>query len=287
MTRWPKVAGIVLGTGAAAVGGALAIGPRAWDRATAKVVARLRESSAASCALPERRYSPADLTGLPAPVARYFSFALTPGLPLVRRARLLQEGTFATARDRWAPFTAIEHFSVSPPAFVWDARIRVAPLLAAHVRDSYLAGEGVMHGAVAGLFAVVDQRGTPEMAASSLLRWLAEIPWLPTALLPAGGVRWEPAGERTARATLTDGPTTVAMDVHFGPAGEIARITALRHRDVNGTPILTPWEGRYEAYVRLGGMKVPSQAEVGWILDDEWVPYWRGRVVDAQYEPGS
>jgi len=39
-----------------------------------------------------------------------------------------------------------------------------------------------MHAKVARLVTVADQHGTPEMAASSLLRYLAEAAWLPTAL---------------------------------------------------------------------------------------------------------
>jgi hypothetical protein len=177
----------------------------------------------------------------------------------------------------------VEDFAVRPPGFVWDARIRMAPLLTALVRDSYLAGEGVMHGSIAGVVTVVEQRGTPEMAAGSLLRYLAEAAWLPTALLPSAGVRWEAVDDTTARATLADGAATVSMEVHFGARGEIERITALRHRDVDGAPVLTPWEGRFGEYARVEGMMAPMRGEVGWMLPDGWSPYWRGRTVRAEY----
>ena len=175
-------------------------------------------------------------------------------------------------------FRATEVFTVSPPGFVWDARIRMAPLVGVHVRDSLLDGVGTMHGEVAALVPVVDQTGTPEMAAGTLLRYLAETPWLPTALLPEAGVHWTPIDPQTARATLEHGGTTVSMEVHFGAQGEIARITASRFRDVDGTAVLTPWEGRYFDYVVRDGMRVPGRAEVGWHLEDGWFPYWRGTI---------
>lgn len=285
MSRTLKLTGLGVGGAVAAAAAAVAIGGLQWNRASARAVRRLSDGAGKDGA-PDR-FDPDELAEVPAPVARYFNFALTPGQPLMRSARLLQEGTFARARDAWSPFTAVEDFSVSPPGFVWDARIKMAPLIHTHVRDSYLAGEGVMHGKLAGLVQIVDQRGTPEMASSSLLRYLAEAPWLPTALLPSSGVRWDPIDEQSSRATFTDAGVTVSMDVHFGPRGEIDRVTAQRHRDVDGTPVLTPWEGRFSAYERVEGMMVPTQSEVGWVLPDGWFPYWRGRTVESRFTPAA
>lgn len=185
---------------------------------------------------------------------RYFEFALTPGQPLVRRARLRQAGEFAVRPGQWMPFTAVEHFAVQPPGFVWDDSIRMAPLLSVRVRDSYLRGEGSVHGKFAALVPAVDQGGTPEMAASALVRYLAEAAWLPSALLPSAGVRWQPAHDRA---------TTVSLDVHFGARGEIVRVSTDRHRDINGSPVLTPWVGHFRDYARIDGMMVPMAGEVG------------------------
>ena len=91
------VAGGVVVTAAALA----AAGVLAWDRATGREVARLlgRDGPARADG---GRYDPSELAGLPAPVVRYFTFALTPAQPLVRRARLEQIGTFATAPGQWA-----------------------------------------------------------------------------------------------------------------------------------------------------------------------------------------
>ena len=278
MTRWVRRTALVLGGLGLAILLVLAGGTILWKRATGRAVALLGKGPLAPA-----RYSPDQLAGLPPPVVRYFEFALVPGQPLVRHARVTQVGTFARARDAWARFSAVEDFAVWPPGFVWDASIRMAPLLPARVRDSYLGGEGNMHGTLGGVVPIVDQRGTPEMAGAALLRYLAEGAWLPTALLPSAGVRWEAEDDSTARATLTDAGTTVSMDVHFGPGGEIARITAQRYRDVDGTPVLTPWRGTFGDYARVNGMQVPMESEVGWELPDGWLPYFRARNVKLEY----
>ena len=184
----------------------------------------------------------------------------------------------------WSPFTATQHFSAQVPGFVWDASIRMAPLLSVRVRDSYLEGEGAMLGRVAGLVTMVHQEGGPEMAASTLQRWLAEAAWIPTALLPHEGLSWSKLDERHARATLTDRGVSVSVDFEFGEQGEIVGISTERYRDVNGKPVLTPWKGRFWSYARVNGVQVPQEGEIAWVLPEGPMPYWRARMTGFQYE---
>jgi uncharacterized protein DUF6544 len=284
MRPWLRVAGIIVGGIVVIIGAAMAIAAEIWNRATARTIVRLQTQVPAAESRAVIRFSRDDLANLPAPVARYFTFALTDGQPLVRQARLTQSGTFAMRRNAWSPFTATEYFTAGPPGFVWDARIRMAPLLTARVRDSYVGGEGAIFGKVNALVTVVEQRGTPEMASGALLRYLAEAVWLPSALLPRCGVRWSAVDDSTARASITDHTTTVSMEVHFGARGEITRIAAERYRDDNGKAVLTPWIGTYHDYGRSSGMMVPMRSEVGWMLPDGWFPYWRGQMVAAVFE---
>lgn len=284
MRKLTRMAGIAAAGTIAVVGTVLGVTHARWQRATARMLEDIDVDAAGTPESADAVYTPDMLTELPGPVARYFRFALTAGQPMVRRMRAHQAGLFAMKRDQWTTFTADEDFSVSPPAFVWDAQIRVAPFLSIHVRDSYVRGVGGMHGEVAAVLPVVDERGTAELATATLQRYLAEAPWFPTALLPGAGVQWTAIDDSTARATLRDGSTSARVDVHFGESGEIVRVTADRYRDVEGTPALTPWEGRFDDYRRIDGMMVPARAEVGWMLDDGWFPYWRGRNVRIEYE---
>ncbi|MGH7515879.1 MAG: DUF6544 family protein [Gemmatimonadales bacterium] len=277
-----RIVGLGAGALTAAAAATAAAGAMLWSRATSRAHTRLGPPAVRG---PET-FSEGQLVELPSPVARYFRFALAPGQPIVRRATIRTAGDFlARPGGRWSPFTAVQHFAADPPGFVWDARIRMAPLVAIHVRDGYVRGEGSMLGRIWGVWPVVDQRGTPELAAGALLRYLAECVWLPTALLPREGLSWAGIDDATARATLTDGATTVALDVHFAPGGEITRVSAMRHRDVSGVGVLTPWTGRFSDYTRVKGMMVPMSGEVEWLLPDGPTPYWRGRIVRTAYEP--
>jgi len=229
-------------------------------------------------------FDPSRLAGLPAPVARYLTFALSPGQRLIARAHIRSSGTFAAKPNAWARFTADQEVRTAPPEFVWNARIAMLPLVPVHVRDRYVGGEGSMRAAVAGIVPMVNQHGTPELAAASLQRFLAEAVWYPTVLLPGNGLSWSAIDDRNARVTLTDGPTTVSLDVTFGAAGEIETISAMRYRDVKGTPILTPWVGHHRDYTRLSSMMIPTSGDVAWVPPTGPEPYWRGRLVAATFE---
>ena len=64
-------------------------------------------------------------------------------------------------------------------------------------------------------------------------------------------------------------------------------MTALRYRDVNGTAVLTPFEGRYERFERRAGVMRPAAAEVAWLLPEGRFAYWRGQPADVTYELGT
>jgi len=247
------------------------------------LVARLKEAQPAGAPEPSI-LDFGRLEGLPPPVARYFAFALSPGQRIIAGAHLRFTGTFAAKPNASAPFTAEQDVRVTPPGFVWDARIDMMPVVPVLVRDSYVGGEGAMRAAAAGVIPVVNQHGTPEMAAASLQRFLAEAVWLPTALLPREGLSWSAIDDTSARVTLTDGPTTVSLHVTFGPRGEIESMSTTRYRDVKGTPVLTPWVGHHRDYKRMGEMMIPTSGEVAWVLPGGPEPYWRGRLVSATFD---
>jgi hypothetical protein len=109
-----------------------------------------------------------------------------------------------------------------------------------------VAGEGVLHASVLGLFKVVEMRGIGDVAEGELMRYFAEAAWYTTALLPSQGMRWEAAGDNSAYATLKDGDTSITMLFTFDERGLIDTVQAeARGRTVGGEVVPTPWQGRF------------------------------------------
>lgn len=284
-SRAARICGAVAGGVLAAGVAATVVGSYIWRRGVMRREDALIQRMQMWRDTVERPFRRSDLADLPAPVARYFAFAVPDGQRRIRVARVHWAGDMRLQPvAEWSPFTAEQRFTVSPPGFVWDARVRMMPLIPVRVRDSYIAGEGQMLGRIGGVVNVVNEGGTREMAASALVRWLGEAAWFPTALLPGGGVTWQPVDDSAARATITDGAIRVSGDFRFAPSGEMTAMTAVRYRDVNGTGVETPFEGRYHGFERRQGVMVPKSAEVAWLLPEGRFAYWRGRPTDIAYD---
>jgi len=225
------------------------------------------------------------VAALPAPVQRYLRTVLREGQPRVQGVRLRQTGEFkrGTGDDAWRPFTATQVVATTRPGFVWEARIRMAPLLTVRVRDAYVAGRPIMRGAILGVVPLVNAPESRELAEGELLRYLAEAPWYPTVLLPGNGVTWSPMDDTHALATLRYGDLAVSLEFEFSPTGEVAGVyTPRRCRDENGRYVLRPWGGRFRRYEERNGMRVPLQAEVYWRIDDRNQLYWRGELMSIK-----
>lgn len=206
---------------------------------------------------------------------------------MVTTARLTHEGQFnmGETQAKWCRFTSDQVAFTRRAGFDWDGRIAMAPGLNVFVHDAYVAGEGLLHAELLGLVTLADIRATPEVARGELMRFLAEAVWYPTALLPSQGVRWEAIDDLSARATLTDGATTVSLDFRFDAEGLVSGVrAAARHRTVNGALVATPWQGRFWGYEVRGGMRIPLQGAVAWEMPAGLWPYWRGRTTEISYE---
>jgi hypothetical protein len=261
----------------------VALGEARWRRLTREL-----EAGLASPAAGPARFDAQELEGLPAPVQRYLRAAISEGAPLVRGATLAHEGQFNLSADgeRWCPFSSTQRVVTQRPGFVWNGRIALLPGLSVRVHDAYVGGEGRLHAALLGLFALADLRGRQdELARGELMRYLAEAAWYPTALLPSQGVRWLALDARSARATLSDGGVSVSLDFHFSAEdGLVERVRAeARGRSVGTQMQPTPWEGRWSDYQRRDGLLVPQRGVVAWVLPDGERPYWRGRIAALRY----
>lgn len=265
---------------------ALAVGHWRWSDATRSLHERLE---AAREPLAVRRVDLREVEDLPPPVRRFFRAALQDGAPIVTGATVAHRGSFNMsadpARPRWKAFDSHQRVVTRRPGFVWDGRVRMLPGVAVHVHDAYVAGEGLLHPTVAGLFSLTELRDRGDTAQGELMRFFAEAAWYPTALLPSQGVTWAARDDTSAIATLRDGPHALALTFHFGPDGLVQRVRAeARGRTVGSQVVPTPWEGRWSGYQRRGGMQVPMTGEVAWLLPEGDLPYWRGTITDLRYE---
>lgn len=224
------------------------------------------------------------LRALPGPVRRYLEYTGTVGCDLPRSMRIEQEGAIRLRSDgRWLRFTAEQHYSTDPVAFVWSARVKMGPFTLMRAIDSYKEGRGHMVGKLMSTFTVVDGIGK-EMDHASLTRFLNEMMWFPSVYL-SDRIRWEGIDERTARATMEDGGVSVSATLHFDGEGRLVDFTCPRYRSTDSGFELDPWSTPIEDYGTFDGRRLPAVGSAVWKLDTGDFEYIRIVLTKVELYP--
>ena len=176
-------------------------------------------------------------------------------------------------------YTAVEDLAVGRVAFAWRARFPVLGSLSLRVTDSYDGAEGRLDVRILGL--PLQRNRGPELAKGEAFRYLAELAWVPQAILRNPQLEWRELDQRTAEVATRIGGDRIAVRLTFNEIGEIAQTLAERPRVEAGNAVTT-WVGVYSDYQRLGGVRVPTRGEVRWELPDGPFTYWRGRITSLE-----
>jgi Family of unknown function (DUF6544) len=222
-----------------------------------------------------------DLEKLPPPVRRWLEVSGVVGRPRASTARLKQRGEMRTAADKpWMPVVAEQYYSVDPPGFVWrvDARMmRVLPLAG---RDRYADGHGDFVIKAASLFTVAHGVG-PEIDQATLLRYLGEIVWFPSAAL-SRYITWEAIDERSARATISHAGVTASAVFEFDERGRLVRQTADRYMSAGGASRLEKWVIPVTEWRTIRGVELPVRGNAVWKLAGGDFDYFQWEIVDVE-----
>ena len=224
----------------------------------------------------------AELDALPAPVSRWLAASGVVGRPRAATVRLRQQGEMRTRPDAaWMPVEAQQYFSVDPPAFVWRVDATMMHALPIAGRDRYAGGHGQMLIKAGALVNVVNA-DDDKIALGSMLRYLGEIIWFPSAAL-SPGVSWQAIDETHARATMRDAGLTATAFFTFDEEGRVRHFGAMRYLGAGKDAKLTPWVASCSEWRDFEGIRVPTRGEVGWELSAGTFIYYRWQILDVQY----
>lgn len=241
----------------------------------------------AEAAQKEEVVTPAMLEGLPAPVQRYLRYSGVVGKPMVSTVRLKQRGRIRQDEDSaWIPLQAEEYYTVSPPAFVWQAGGEMMGVPLMRIRDSYVEGKGQMLITVDGLLTVGDMRGA-EMDQGSMMRYLNEMVWFPAAFLN-DYISWEAIDDQSARVVMSDRGRQISAVMTFDDEGRMRNFTAERYRDNgDGTADLVLWSTPMTAYGEFEGVRVPVRGSGVWHLPAGDLTYVELEILEVEYDPAG
>lgn len=223
------------------------------------------------------------LDKLPAPVQRYLDFTSVVGKEWIDTVHLKQSGDFRRGEDQpWMPVSANQYYTTDPPGFAWEARFKVAALPLLRTRDTYKDGHGRMFARLAGLFKFFDVTGE-QLDQGSMLRYLNEMMWFPTAFL-GDNVAWQEVDEQTAEVTFSDHGRSVSGRMHFDDEGRLRDFTAMRYYlEADGSFTLRSWSTPITDYGSFEGLNLPVRGEAVWHLPSGELPYARLEVTSIEY----
>jgi hypothetical protein len=220
---------------------------------------------------------------LPSLVTRYLERALPHGEGSFDEVLVKQIGEmWLKPGGRAMRFLATETFSVGEVAFSWRARFRILPLVPLHVVDGFADGQGALEGRLFGV-KIMRQSG-PEVSIGEAMRYLAELVWVPQAMIANRHLEWSEVDDRAVEVATTVSSTRVAVQLEFDANGDIvgARSDARPYREGKSF-VPRPWAGSFGDYAVVGGgTRIPTSGEVRWELPDGPYTYWRGRIMSLE-----
>ncbi|WP_293908061.1 DUF6544 family protein [Phenylobacterium sp.] len=168
-------------------------------------------------------------------------------------------------------FEARQTASPSRIGYLWRARMGPGRLVTA--ADYYVAGVGGLEVKALGALSFAHQVGGPEMAQGEALRYLAELPWNPDAILLNHDLAWTVVTPTTLRVAQGPAAITFILDKDGLPKSMSAPSRGYLDK---GRIRPMPWQGRFSHYQRISGRLLPTQGEVAWVIDGTEFIYWRG-----------
>lgn len=217
---------------------------------------------------------------VPEPVQRVAERAGAGRGEQVRAIRLTQSAEMQMSADQpWQPLSARQVISVTEPGFAWVAQSRVGPINLITVLDAFTAGAGQLRVRFLGAIPLANAEG-PDLSLGEAMRYLAELPWAPDAILCNGAIGWSVAVDGWLEARLRLDGQDALVRLRADETGDIVEITATGRPAMqpDGSTALMDWRGVFSDHADMGGRRIPLVGEVGYVEGGQYRPYWRGRI---------
>jgi hypothetical protein len=188
------------------------------------------------------------------------------GKEKVQFVRLKQKGEMRTEPGgRWMPFTAEQYFTVNEPQFIWQVNVKMMPLITMTGRDKFINGKGEMRIKLLSLIDVANSDASEKMNAATMIRYMAETIWFPSAALNEY-FSWEAIDPLSAKISMTCKNITVSGIIKFTAAADVMSFEADRFKADGEDAKLEKWLVEITGYKNFHGVRIPYKNKVTWKL---------------------
>lgn len=179
----------------------------------------------------------------------------------------------------WQQLQTSQIVATGVPGFLWNARQPLGPLPKFRVIDAYIDGTGLLRVWLFGLLRIVNAAG-PGIDRAEALRYLAELPWAPDAILGNPAIAWRMIDDDWAEAALDVQGRRAVVQFRFDAAGDVVEVHAPSRptTDDGGNATDLPWHGYFRDYRMIGPRRVPFEAEAGYVHPGGYRAYFQGCI---------
>lgn len=225
----------------------------------------------------------ASIKELPGCVQTWLMASGVVGRKKIKTVHLKQKGEMRTDADgRWMPAVAEQFFNIDNPAFIWRVKVDMNALIWYSGRDKFTDGAGSMLIRILSIIPIVNSSG-PEIDQGSLLRFLGEMCWFPSAAI-SPYLKWESINTTSAKVTMRIGSTEASGVFRFDSKGNILSFSAKRYMADGKTKTLEDWYVPCREWKVLNGFNIPVKGEVIWSLKSGDFSYYKWKITDINYQ---
>jgi hypothetical protein len=224
------------------------------------------------------------LSNLPAVVKLWLQRSNVIGRGMIHSVYLKQAGEMRSAPGgKWMPLTAEQWFTPEKPGFIWVGRINAGPGIQITARDKYEQGKGQMLIKLLSLYTIADVTGK-ETDQSTMLRYLAETFWFPSAAL-SNYIQWKEVDSLTARAVMTYAGISDSALIKFDTNGDMVSFETWRYYDRKSGATLEDWLVQVEpgGYREFEGIRIPAISTVTWKLKEGDFTWLKLKLTEVHY----
>jgi hypothetical protein len=188
----------------------------------------------------------------------------------------------ADAAHDWASFHAKQTMELDRPGFVWVAR--TGPFGVVTVTDALEPQGARLTVKALGVLPLARVPSDAALTKGELLRYLAELPLVPDAILRNRALDWEVVSDTVLGVSASHGEVRARVELTLGADGMVASAFAPDRPRIEGSrTVEAPWQGRFSDYRAHEGRQLPFAAEVAWTIAEAVVPVWRSQIQSWQF----
>ncbi len=224
-----------------------------------------------------------EIDDLPVIVQKWLNYSGVVEKPKISNVFLTQDLQlkFKPEQEEWNFGTSEQYFTIQPPAFNWDIKTQMNPLMSVIGRDKFENGKAEMLIKLFALIPVADAKNDEKVNQSALQRFLAEMVWFPSAAL-SEYLTWEEIDEFSAKATMKYNGTKGSGIFYFNEMGQFEKFVTMRFKDPNDSEPVE-WKVVANKTEERNGIKIPTECEAIWNLESEQWTWLKVKIKHIEY----